>query len=225
MYIVIAGGGIAGGGLAKSLVKGRHDVVVIETDKAVCEHIASRVGAMAVHGSATNIDRLEDAGIARADVAVGVLRSDADNLAFALLARNFQVGRIIARMRNPRYEAAYRLAGATRNLNVSELFIRQLTLDIEQPSLRQVATFGGGKASIVVSVIPEGARVDGKTVKEITGDKRFPRDCVVAGIYREATQKFIFPRGDILIHAGDQVFLAADIANVQKAAVALQKTK
>jgi len=225
MYIVIAGGGLVGGSLARALVENRHDVVVVEREQSVCERVASRFGALSIHGTATNIEILEDAGIAKADVAVGALPFDADNLAFALLARNFEVPRVIARMRNPRYEAAYKIAGVTRVIDVSELFVRQLVLEIQQPSLRQVATFGGGKASIVVAVIPEGSPLHGESVKDICQHKGFPAECVIAGIYRQATEKFIFPRGAIELRTGDQVFLAADIANVQKAAEFLQRAK
>ena len=225
MYVVIAGGGVLGGSLARKLVGNRHDVVVIEREKTVCEQIASRIGALAIHGTATNIDTLEEAGIDKAEVAVGALPSDADNLAFALLARNFEVPRIMARMRSPRYATAYTIAGVTSCINISGLFVDQLVLEIEQPKLRQVATFGGGKAAIVVATIPEGALVHGKAVKEIAQDERFPEECVIAGIFRKEAERFIFPRGSIEILSGDQLFLAADTANIRKAAQFLQRTK
>jgi trk system potassium uptake protein TrkA len=225
MYVVIAGGGLLGGSLARRLVENRHDVVVVEREKPVCEQIASRIGALAIHGVATNLDVLDDAGIEKADVAVGALPNDADNLAFALLARNFDVPRIMARMRNPRYEAAYKLAGVTTAINVSGLFVNQLVLQIEQPALRQVATFGGGKAAIVVATVPDGALVHGKTVKDIAQSKNFPEECVIAGIYRKEAEEFIFPRGGIPVLCGDQVFLAADTTHIRKAADFLQKTR
>jgi len=224
MYIVIAGGGLLGRGLAARLVKGRHDVVVVDQNRSVCEHISSRVGALAIHGTATDIDLLEEAGIRKAEVAIGALPTDADNLAFGVLALNFDVPRVIARMRNPRYESAYKLAGVSRVLNVSDMLVRQLALEIEQPTLRQVAAFGEGKAAIVVVTIPEKARVHEKTVKEIAQDTDFPKDCVIAGIFREDVKKFVFPRGEAEVRSGDQVFLAADTDNVRKAAQFLHRT-
>lgn len=225
MYVVIAGGGSLGGGLARKLVENRHDVVVIDQEKSACEDIAAKTGALALHGIATNIDVLEEAGLQKADVAVAALPYDAPNLAFSLLAHDFKVPNIIARIRRTRYEAAYKLAGVTRTLDVSSLFVSRLVLEIEQPALREVATFGGGKGSIVVAVVPEGARVHGKTVMEVARDRGFPDECVLAGIYREATEEFIIPRGPIEIHSGDRVFLAANIANIRKAAAFLQRTK
>jgi len=225
MYVVIAGGGVVGGYLARELLANRHDVVVIEREKSVCEKIAARVGALAIHGLATNIEVLEEAGIEKADVAVGAMPHDGDNLAFAILARNFEIPRIIARMRNPRYRTAYRLAGVTHAIHIADLFVSQLVLQIEQPSLRPVASLGGGKGTMVVATLPQGALVDGKTVQEIGGDGEFPADCVIAGIYRESTEEFIIPRGPIVLAAEDQVFLAASAAAIRKATKFLQRTR
>jgi len=225
MYIVIAGAGVVGGTLARMLTQNRHDVVVVEQDREVCEQMSTRYDVLAIHGTATNIEVLDEAGMSKADVAVGALARDADNLAFTVLARNFQVPRIIARMRDPRYETAYKLAGVSRTIAVGDLFVSQLALEIEQPTLRQVAAFGRGKACIVVAVIPEGAAVDGKSVSEIGQSEAFPQDCVLAGIYREATEEFIIPRGKAQIRSGDQVFLAANTKTVGRAAAFLQQTR
>jgi len=225
MYIVIAGGGLFGQGLAGRLIEARHDVVVIERDRLVCEQISSKVGALAINGSATSIETLEDAGVGKAEVAVGALRNDAGNLAFAVLARSFEVPRVIVRMRSSQYESAYKLAGVFRAHNVSDMFIRQVALEIEQPSIHQVATFEDGKASIVVLKIPEGASVDGKTVEKIAADKGFPNECVLAGILKGEQEDFHIPRGPTQINSGDKVFLVADIENVRKAAEFLQRTR
>ena len=225
MYVVIAGGGLFGQGLAARLVEGRHDVVVVESDRAVCENVSSKVGALVLCGSATSIDVLEEAGIRKADVAVGAMPADADNLAFAVLARNFNVPRVITRMRDPQFESAYKLAGVSMAVNISEMFIRQLVVEIEQPSVRHVASFGKGHASIVVTRLPEGELADGKNVKDIANDEAFPAECVIAGIYREESEEFIFPRGPAELRAGDQVFLAAPTASVRKATQFLRRTE
>ncbi|MFP4176812.1 MAG: potassium channel family protein [Candidatus Brocadiia bacterium] len=225
MYVVIAGAGMVGGTLARQLSERHHDVVVIDKEKEVCEDITKRVGALAIHGTATDIEVLEEAGVRKAEVAIGALPSDADNLAFTILARNADVSRVIVRMRNELYAHAYEIAGVSRTLDVGQLFVRQLVLEIEQPTLRQVATFGRGEASIVVATLPEGAKVGGKTVSEVGKSRQFPQNCVIAGIYREQGEQFIFPRGDVELQNGDQVFLAASTGTVREAAKYLQKTK
>jgi len=217
MYIVIAGAGLVGRSLAERLVKARHDVVVIDSNPAVCEYVAAHTGAVVQHGSATNVEVLRQAGIERADVAVSTMRGDADNLAFAILARSFGVERVIARLRDHQYESAYRLAGVTTTIQVADVFAGQLMLEIEEPHLRQVYTFAAGGASIVVDTVPDGARAAGMTVAQVTADPDFPDACVITGIYRPETQTFIIPRGEAELRAGDRVFLVAARRDLRRA--------
>ncbi len=223
MYIVIAGAGLVGRGLAEALVESRHDVVVIDRDRAVCKYCSARLGALVVTGSATSIDVLEQAGIEKADVAVGTMRGDADNLAFSVLAKSFGVPRVAVRMRNRRYETAYHKAGVTTTVHVPDVFVNQLILEIEEPHLKRVATFGAGEAAIVVDHVPEGARVAGMSIGQITADPGFPAECVITGLYRGEAQDFIIPRGAARMQAGDRVFLVATPKDLRKASKFIHK--
>lgn len=216
MYIVIAGAGLVGRGLTKRLVRNKHDVVVVDSDEEVCNRVYQEYGAVSVNGDATDVEVLEEAGLDRADVSVATMRRDADNLSFSLLADNYGVSRVFARMRNVKYEEAYRAAGVTDVINIVDLYLDQFTMEIEQPKLQRVATFGGGEASIVIVLVPEDSKGAGETIANITKDKKFPEECVIAGIYRE--DEFIIPRGNRTIMTGDRVFLAAAINDIEGAA-------
>lgn len=223
MYVIIAGAGLVGGSLAGRLAEAHDDVVVVDSDKAVCEQLAATTGVLVLHGSATDIDVLEQAGIRKADVAVSTMRSDADNLAFSLLAKSFDVPRIIARMRDPRFEGAYRKAGVSATSHIVDVFVNQLLLEIDEPHLRQIAVFGAGKASIVVDTVPSGAAVSGKTVSEIAADPAFPSECVISGIYRREASEFVIPRGSAEVREGDRVFLVAARSDLRKASKFLHR--
>ena len=223
MYIVIAGAGLVGSGVARELCEARHDVVVVDLDKDVCEGLAARGGALVLHGSAMSIDVLEQAGIDKADVAVGIMQADADNLAFALLAKSFGVPNVVARMKDPRYEAAYKEAGVTTTIHIVDVFVNRLLLQIDQPHLREVATFGGGKASIVVDTVPQRAQVSGQTVSQIAADADFPAECVITVIFRPESHEFIMPRGQTQILSDDRVFLVAERTNLRKASKFLHR--
>jgi len=217
MFILIGGAGIVGGALAEQLARNKHDVVAIDSDRQACEDLTARTGVVAVHGNATDAEILEQAGVGKADVAVATMRSDGSNLAFSLLARRYGVKRIFSRMRRRQSKPAFDLAGVTKTLAITDVFLNRLVIEIERPNVQHVATFGEGKANIVIFRVTEGSPAADKSVAELTQMKDFPGDCVIAGIYREVTGDFIFPRGSAKFRADDQVFVAAGVEAVRKA--------
>ncbi|KXS48914.1 trk system potassium uptake protein TrkA [Halanaerobium congolense] len=217
MYIIIAGGGIAGRNLTKNLVQ-KHDVIVIEKEQSVAEKIYSRYGAVTVLGSATRIDILKEAGIEKCDIAIAVMRDDADNLSFSLLAKNFGVKKILVRMREPEYENAYQMAGATNIAATMELIVDRFITDIEEPDVRKVASLGDGKAEVSILTIPPESSISGMKISEIVSQKNFPENCVIAGIFDKAQDRYIVPRGNREIFAGNQVFLVASKDDMESAA-------
>jgi len=221
MRVVIAGAGLVGSGLAAHLMRNRHDVVVIEADRDTCERVYSQLGVTTIHGSATSITTLEEAEVGAADCAAATMRRDSDNLAFTLLARHMGVGRVIARMRDPRYEQAYRLAGVTRVLNIVGLYLNQFAWEIEEPAMKEVTSLGGGKASIVFINVQEDSKAAGRTIAELGRDPNFPQECVIAGIFRPSSGEFIIPRGHVAVEAGDRVYLAASTGEISRAAAYL----
>lgn len=220
MYIIIAGGGIAGRNLTKDLVN-KHDVIVIEKKQSVAEKIYSRYGAVTVLGSATRIDILKEAGIEKCDVAIAVMRDDADNLSFSLLAKNFGVEKILVRMREPEYENAYEMAGATNIAATMELIVDRFITDIEEPDVRKVASLGDGKAEVSILTIPSDSKISGMKISEIVSQKNFPENCVIAGIFDKKQDRYIVPRGNREIFAGNQVFLVASKDDMERAAAFL----
>jgi trk system potassium uptake protein TrkA len=217
MYIIIAGGGIAGSNLTKNLVE-KHDVIVIEKEQSTAEKIYSRYGAVTVLGNATKIDVLKEAGIEKCDIAIAVMRNDADNLSFSLLAKNFGVEKILVRMREPEYESAYKMAGATNIAATMELIVDKFITDIEEPEVRKVASLGDGKAEVSILTIPPESRISGMKISEIVSQEKFPDGTVIAGIYDKKRDRFIVPRGNREIFAGNQVFLVASKEDMERAA-------
>lgn len=217
MYIIIAGGGIAGSNLTKNLVE-KHDVIVIEKEQSTAEKIYSRYGAVTVLGNATKIDVLKEAGIEKCDIAIAVMRNDADNLSFSLLAKNFGVEKILVRMREPEYESAYKMAGATNIAATMELIVDKFITDIEEPDVRKVASLGDGKAEVSILTIPPESRISGMKISEIVSQEKFPDGTVIAGIYDKKRDRFIVPRGNREIFAGNQVFLVASKEDMERAA-------
>jgi trk system potassium uptake protein TrkA len=195
MYIIVAGAGIIGREITKVLVENKHDVVVIDKDAEVCESIYAETGALTILGNATNIHTLEKAGAIKADILLCLMREAADNIACALLAKSLGIPRIVSRLRNPRYAEAYVLAGVTSIVRMSDLLVNQIIMEIEQPKVRKIMTLGGGKAQIYAVKIPPEAQSIGMKIQEITGKRKFPKEVVFTGIYKEDKGDFLIPRG------------------------------
>jgi trk system potassium uptake protein len=207
MYVVIGGTGSTGGRLAAVLAE-RHDVVAIETDARRCEQLYAELGILVLNGSATDIRVLEESGMERADVACALMRDDADNLAFLLLAQHYGVKTRIARMRDARYREAYDLAGATVILNTAEMFMREMVFSIERPEARRITEIGAGEAELLAVQIPDGAAIEGKSVQELTQMGGFPETCVIAGII-DTERRVTIPRGNAEIKPRSEMLVVA----------------
>ncbi|KPK62759.1 potassium transporter TrkA [candidate division WOR_3 bacterium SM23_42] len=217
MYVIVAGAGIIGQEITKVLTESKHDVVVIDKDPDVCESIYAETGALTINGNATDIHTLEKAGASKADVVLCLMHQSADNIACALLARSLGIPRIVSRLRNPRYEEAYILAGVTSIVRMADLLVNQIIMEIEQPKVRKIMTLGGGKAEIYAVKIPESAKIAGMTIKEVAQKKNFPSECLFVGLYKEEKGEFLIPRGSHVVDEGDMVFLLSKGKFIKKA--------
>ncbi|HDM77538.1 MAG TPA: TrkA family potassium uptake protein [Deltaproteobacteria bacterium] len=216
MYIVIAGGGIAGSSLASVLIERKHDVVIIEKDKERCKQLYADLGVVAVNGSATNITSLREAGIEKADVAIGALYLDNRNLTFAILAHSFGVPKIMVKMRVPEYLEAYKIAGVTTVCNMIDLFKTTILNELENPNVRIVTQLESSDALLAMIRYPATGDSDGITIAELSQKGVFAQNCVFAGIMKKRTDRIIMPRGSDKVYPGDKIFLVADRKRIAK---------
>lgn len=204
MFIIVAGAGLIGEKITRILVENNYNVVVIDRDREVCEAVYAETGAMTVHGDATDIHVLTEAGAETADVVLCLMNAHADNIACALLSKSLGIPRIIARLRDPHYEEAYKQAGVTTIVNVADFLTDQIITEVEQPQVKQIVRVGG--AEVYAVEIPKKAKSVGMKIMEITGLPSFPTECVFMGIYQEDGD-FLIPRGGYTLEGGDTVFL------------------
>ena len=223
MYIIIAGTGVIGQQIARLLIANNHDIVVIDLDQDVCEMMYSETGALTINGNATDINVLKKAGANKADAIVTLMHNAADNIACGLLAKSLGIPMIIARVRNPLYENAYKLAGFTSIVNAADLLVNDIITEVEQPEIKKIMSLGNGKAEIYAVKIPEKSKKVGMRIKDITQDKHFPNECVFIGFYKEDQGDFLIPRGNHSLQTGDTVFLVSTSKYINQATTFLTK--
>ena len=111
----------------------------------------------------------------------------------------------------------YRIAGVDSVIRVTDLMVNQLMMEVECPEVQRISTIGQGQASIFMVVVPDGGRVNGKSISDIGSDASFPTECVIAAVFTPAEKRFHIPRGSSILRSNDQVFLIADDDHVQRA--------
>jgi trk system potassium uptake protein len=102
MYVVIAGCGRVGSGIAKVLVAEGHDVTVIDESDDAFELLGDDFPGRFVTGATIDWDVLRQAGIEGADAFVAVTDGDNTNIVCAQIAQEeFEVTCAVARVYDP----------------------------------------------------------------------------------------------------------------------------
>jgi len=225
MFVIVAGAGIIGSQVTKILVGNKHDVVVIDKNREVCENIYEETGAMTINGDATRIKTLVEAGIKKANTIICLMRNDADNIACSLLSKSLGLEDVVVRLRQPQYEQAYKTAGVSSIVNMSALLLDRIVMEVEKPKVRKVYSIGAGHAGIFAIWIHPDSRVVNKSIKEIAQDKKFPDECVFMGIYKKDKENFYITRGNHVLHEDDTVFIVSTSEFIKQASDYLTKHK
>jgi len=112
MFIIIAGCGTVGSGLACKLYREGHDVVVVDSDEASFRRLDDDFGGIRVVGVPIDQDVLKKAGIDHADALAAVTPDDNMNIMVSQVARDIcGIPRVVARISNPAREDIFHQFG------------------------------------------------------------------------------------------------------------------
>jgi len=111
MFVIIAGCGRLGAGLARALSAKEHDVVVVGEDIDLAR-LGSDFDGVTIRGDPAEQDVLLKAGVERAELVVAATADDNVNVLVAQLARKiYQVPLTLTRISDPERERFYRGLG------------------------------------------------------------------------------------------------------------------
>jgi trk system potassium uptake protein TrkA len=213
MFVFIAGGGRTGTQLAQMLVKQNHQVLVVEHRRDVLSRVHRELPTELIYeGNATEIETLEHAGIAQADVVAACMPADEDNLVICYMAREqFGISRIIARINNPRnawlFDEKFHVDVALNNAAIMASLIEE---EMSFGDMVTLLKLRRGDYSLVEEKVPPTARAIGVALKDLG----LVDSCVVAAIIRDG--KVVVPRGMSEICAGDEILAIADRAGTEQ---------
>jgi trk/ktr system potassium uptake protein len=137
VYVLIAGGGKVGANLARTLIRMRHEVTLIEQRTDRFGQLETEFEHNVMKGDATELHVLEKAGIARPpDIVVAATGDDEDNLIICQLAREkYGVLKTIARVNDPRNQVHFDLLGISPTVCATSSILALLEHEVPEHGL------------------------------------------------------------------------------------------
>jgi Trk K+ transport system NAD-binding subunit len=220
MRVLIISGGTQGQNIADRLLAkdefrlmfrtAEHQVTFVEEDEDLCRELEQRYNVPIFQGDGTKKELLEQVGPENVDVIIAASDDEGRNVIAALQAVRLGTPRVMAIVQDPDYvslleengvvaiSAPWATAGAVENY-------------LDRPGIADLFEIEAGVANLVSVIVPEGARVAGKQIRDI----EVPRECVVAAVTRG--KEFVVPRGNTEIEPGDNVVFVGPAASIRKA--------
>ena len=167
MYVIVVGGGKVGYYLAKELLEGNHEVLVIELDGAKCARIAEELGDIVLKGDGCEAATAEIAGFGRADMVCAVTGDDEDNLVTCQMAKaKFNVPRTVARLNNPKNKRIFKLLGIDTTVSATAAILAQIEQELPTHVTIPILQLKNGLELVGLKMPPDAAVV-GKRIKDL----------------------------------------------------------
>jgi len=201
MFVIVLGGGKVGANVARSLVRGGHEVVVVETDRARFDSIEAEFRPFAILGDATELYVLERAGIKRPpDIVVAATGDDEDNIVIGQLAKEkYGVQKVIARVNDPRNQEHFDLLGIRPTVAATPMILALIEHEVPEHGLVHLLELRDEQLEIVEVEIADGAPAVGKRVEEL----QLPSSTRLVSVMREGRAEIAV--GSTELRRGDQV--------------------
>jgi trk system potassium uptake protein TrkA len=201
VYVLIAGGGKAGANVMRSLLRGSHEVTLIEQDRDRFEHLEAEFEHQAMLGDATELFVLEKAGIRRPpDLVLALTGDDEDNMVICQLAKEkYGVDKVIARVNDPRNQAHFDLLGISPTVCATSSVLGLVEHEVPEHELVHLLELRKENLEIVEVQIDKSSPVAGKKVEKLA----LPEGARLISVMRDGKSEIAV--GATELQAGDQI--------------------
>ena len=207
MKIIIVGIGKVGYAIAEQMTGENHDLVVIDRNNAVLDHVDSMLDVMCVEGNGASASVLLEAGVREADLLIAVSENDEVNLICCLMAKKLGAKHTVARVRNPEYfrdaQILRREIGLDMIINPENAAAQEISRILRVPSAFSVETFARGLVELIGFQTEEGDSLVGKSL--IDYNRENPNSILMCAAKRG--EEVIVPNGSFVPQTGDRVYV------------------
>ena len=214
MKVIIIGAGRRGLRLARHLIEEKAAVTFLDISGSRCQSALAKLDCMAVCGSATNIDRLIEAGVEEADTVIAVTDSDEVNLvSCGLVTASFpNVTKTVAAIRSISYLSEDEGGKSLPVLGISDIVnpdseaARRIVDVVRSGLYYDTITFPDTNFLLFTMHVAKSSPFANLSLVQFRS--RFSGNIVVTGLQRKG--KVILPSGDTVIRPGDDIAIICD---------------
>lgn len=203
MYIIVAGCGKVGSGLADKLSREGHDVAVVDNDEQALKKLSNDFTGIKIVGVPIDQDVLKRAGIDRADAVAAVTPEDNVNIMVSQIAKDiYNVKRVIARIYNPAREYVFHQFGL-ETICPTNLSVDIISSIIIGETKNTICTIGTNTISFRYEK-PDKTQ-EGSQIKDL----KHPKDAYIFGVLKKGELFFAYPH--VVIEKDDLLVLSKKI--------------
>lgn len=201
MRAVIVGAGRTGTHVALDMAAAGHEVKLLDRNPSHLAAVEGVPNVMPVKADGCDPEKLEAAGVSKADIVIGLTGEDEDNLVVSWLAKYvFGVAKVIARVNNPKNTWLFTSEwGVDAPVSSAKIISTLIEEEAEYGGLVTIAKLGEGAFSLVeIAVTPDSPAL-GRSLGEIG----IPAGARVVGVTRGV--ELIEPGAGLILAPGDVV--------------------
>ena len=209
MKTLIIGAGDVGVFLTGTLVKEEHNITIVDVSEDKLSDLSQSFDLMTLRGNGSSPRLLRRAGIEDVDLVVAVTNCDETNILAALLAREYGVPRVIARVDSAEYMQENWHFDSTRTgvihcVHPVSIITREITALLRHSAVLNFYDFADGKIQVMELSIREKCDITGITMQNLAYRKKDFQFRIML-VIREG--RAFVPRADDQVLVGDKIYI------------------
>ncbi len=205
MKVVVIGATPLARATTEILLRRRHDVIIVERDRAKIGDLEEELDCGFIHGDGSKPAILREAGPQQDDVLLCLTDDDQDNLLAALVGRSLGFGRVIPKIADAEYEPISAELGLNDTIIPDQATARTLSDVIEGQHLLDLSTLIRGDVRFVSFFVDD-------TTAGPVRDLELPSRTRPICVYRD--NDFCIPDDGFGLRRGDEVILITHAKHV-----------
>lgn len=206
MKIIIVGGGKVGKTIIESMLKEKHEIVLIDNNPKVVGNVTDLYDVMGVCANGTEYEKLLEAGADKTDLFIAVTGSDELNMLSCFAAKKMGASHTVARVRNSEYNTASwgfmkEQLEISMAVNPEKLAAEAIFDTLKLPSATKVETFTARSFEMLEITVKKGSAIDGLTLIDLR--KKFHEKFLVCVVQRG--EEVFIPNGTFRVLSGDKI--------------------